>query len=113
MSSKDNPESPMVLVTLFADQSTNTRVGIAAIVILFLLFTYYLIGGYTNTCGCGSGEPYQNCGCSSHSYPNAHSNMQSHAHAYGNYPHVHQPITQPMTQPGSSNIYQAGPYLNF
>lgn len=99
----DKNPATHVVITLFSEQNFATRVGIAAIIILFLLFAYYLIGGYTNTCGCGSGEHYQNCGCQK-----MHSHY--HQHQLGGYPHVHQlnSSSPAITNP---NIYQMSPYL--
>jgi hypothetical protein len=100
-----------VVVTLFTDQTFATRVGIATVIILFLLFAYYLIGGYTNNCGCGSGEHYQNCGCQGHSAHSAHSHPYAgHGHGHGN-GHGHGYQTPPPSM--GSNIYQSAPYLNF
>jgi len=99
-----------VIITLFADRDFGTRVAIAAVIIMFLFFAYYLIGGYTTTCSCG--ESYQNCGChrgTTHAHHHGQYHGRTHAHPYGNVSHVH----QPPSSNGSSNIYQAGPYLNF
>ena len=43
------------------DNDYSTRILIVSLIILFLLFTYYLIGGFTRTCECG--ESFQNCHC--------------------------------------------------
>lgn len=96
-----------VVVTLFTEQNFTTRIGIAAIIILFLLFAYYLIGGYTNTCGCGSGESYQNCGCQS-GYQRNHNHSHSYSHSHS-HSHLHDTSSHGMSS--NSNIYQMSPYF--
>jgi hypothetical protein len=107
-SSQDIDPVPRTILALVGpNQSFVTRLGIVAVIVLFLLFTYYLIGGYTSKCACGSGEPYRNCSCGRSRQPFVDSHSHQHAHSSNmnmGHPHAHS---------GSSNIYQAGPHLNF
>lgn len=110
----DNP-STKVMVALFAKDSYTTRIGVAALIILFLFFAYYLIGGYTSNCACGSGESYQNCSrCGRMNYSSPpYGHAHAHSHPQGNYSHQHQIQAPPPPSVGQSSIYQSGPYLNF
>lgn len=89
-------------VTGFPEMSDVNRIGVFSMIVLFLLFTYFLIGGYTNRCNCQNNESFQNCNCA-RSTP-----AYSRAHPRDGYP---RDSFYPTTY--SSNIYQAEPYMNF
>jgi hypothetical protein len=87
-------------ISMRINSSDANRYGTVLIIVMLLLFTYCLIGGYTSSCNCG--VTYQGTINGSHNgtgYGNKTIDLSNPPYTLQNVP--------------KSSVYQSGPYLNF
>lgn len=104
-------------------ESRDIKPWVAVLMIIFLCFAYYLIGGYTDSACCD--DPYHNHHLNHTDRAHAHHAHAHHAsHHKHHTPHIHTARGidddehihvehHTSNTPQNDAIYQAGPYLNF
>ena len=87
------------------------------LVVLFLLYAYFMIGGYTPACNTYPIDNFtRDCAYGQHNYNHHHNYSDTYPLSHGSYSEYNLgEIPQSPTFNGDTshrNIYQSGPYLN-